>query len=81
MTTLIERTISCFFILLFALLDEAKVAHRPRSLSDNGPSYVSGKLAVLVSQSIVAIHIVSRCRATKSSRVTRGTALIISRTT
>jgi hypothetical protein len=42
---------------------------------------VSGELAVLVSQSIVAIHMVSRCRAAKSSRVTRGTALIISRTT
>jgi transposase InsO family protein len=31
--------------LAFADIEQVKVKHRPRLLSDNGPSYVSGELA------------------------------------
>ena len=53
--------------------DQARVVHKPRLLSDNGPSYISGELAEWlddrISRMFVARPIILRPRARSSAGI------------
>ena len=59
--------------LSFTELDEVKINHKPRLLSDNGPCYISGELAGYLEENGLCIRAVGFTTHKHKERLSAGT--------